>query len=148
MQAVCCHVDSALRQEWSVLQNQYDHYETFAAIIKLVCIALVVCIFCFSGVYLLSIAVVLLLWLQEAMWKTFQGRIEARLLVIETLLSQPSGTEQSDIAMQFNRNWLAQRPSTLGLLLEYAKSALRPTVALYYILLLLVILTACFALSG
>ncbi|MBU3019930.1 hypothetical protein KO519_19840 [Paraglaciecola agarilytica] len=148
MQAVCCHVDSALRQEWNVLQNQYDDYEKFAAIIKLVCIALVVSIFCFSEAHLLSIAVVLLLWLQEAMWKTFQGRIEARLLVVETLLSQPSGTEQSDAAMQFNRNWLAQRPSVVGLLIEYAKSALRPTVALHYILLLLVILTACFTLSG
>lgn len=148
MQAVCCHDVSALRQEWSLLQNQYDHYEKFAAIIKLVCIALAGAILCFSTAYLLSIAVVMLLWLQEAMWKTFQGRIEARLLVVETMLSQPSTTERSDAAMQFNRNWLAQRPSTMGLLIEYAKSALRPTVALHYILLLLVILITFLTLRG
>ncbi|QHJ11903.1 hypothetical protein FX988_02139 [Paraglaciecola mesophila] len=148
MQVECCHGDSALRQEWVVLQNQYDYYEKFAAIIKLVCIALVVSIFCFSDAHLLSVAVVFLLWLQEAMWKTFQGRIETRLLVIESMLFQPSGNEQSDAAMQFNRNWLAQRPSTVGLLIEYAKSALRPTVALHYVLLLLVILTACLTLNS
>jgi len=42
----------------------------------------------------------------------------------------------SSEAMQLHSEWLQQRPGSLGLLLEYLKSALRPTVALPYPILL------------
>ena len=75
-----------------------------------------------------------LLWLQEGVLKTFQGRLGDRLLAIEPALK--SGMDAA--AMQLHSDWAAHRPRGLGLVGQYLKSALRPTVALPYPLLMAV----------
>ena len=139
MQPTLC----ALQQEWITLQNQYDSYEKFACVIKLVCISLVAVMLLRHASILLVAAIIFVLWLQEGIWKTFQARIEVRLLSIEQVLSKPEETQHTNqLAMQFNSSWLKTRPSALGLLKEYATSALRPTVALHYLLLIMIVIFA------
>ena len=65
--------------------------------------------------------------------KTWQARLGARLLVVEAALG---GLAMSATRpFQLHTQWQGQRASTVGLLLEYAKSALRPTVAFPYAVL-------------
>ncbi|HEY1128147.1 MAG TPA: hypothetical protein VGF12_01975, partial [Roseateles sp.] len=80
----------------------------------------------------LALSLLALLWLQEAVLKTFQGRLGERLLVVEAGLKAGEGV----VAMQLHGEWLARRPHGLALLTQYLKSALRPTVALPYPLLM------------
>ena len=80
---------------------------------------------------MLALGLIALLWLQEGVLKTFQGRLGERLLVVEAALKSGNG-----VAMQLHSDWLATRPGGAGLLLQYVKSALRPTVALPYPLLM------------
>lgn len=110
--------------EWVTLQNQQDSYEKYSLLIKLANFALISTLL-FSDynsqlLPLLSAA----LWLQDAIWKTFQNRISDRLFDIEKSI-QTHETEQS---MQFNTRWLETRPSTTGLVVEYAKQAIKPTM--------------------
>ncbi|ABG38974.1 conserved hypothetical protein [Paraglaciecola sp. T6c] len=145
MQPTHNDIRNAYQQEWITLQNQYDSYEKVAVAIKLVGTALVV-VLLLAATEILAVAIILLFWVQEAIWKTFQGRIETRLLETELMLAQDAELMLPDAApMQFNRYWLSSRPGGMGLLVEYVKSALRPTVAMHYVLMLLVTLVFYFA---
>ena len=112
------------------MQNQYDSYEKWSLVIKLVNIVLSCVLLASieeSAVVLLPVAI---LWLQDAIWKTFQSRIGERILVVEQGIAV--GDEQlsvEQLAMQFNRQWLAARPPALALLAEYCRQAVKPTVA-------------------
>ncbi len=122
---------NALHHEWLALQSQHERYEALALGVKLVA---------FAGTVLVSdntlaLALLALLWLQEAVLKTFQGRLGDRLLAIEPALK----IGQYSAAMQLHSDWLASRPRGAGLIAEYLKSALRPTVALPYPLLMLLV---------
>ena len=46
------------------------------------------------------------------------------------------GSENVGFAYQLHTEWLKNRPSVFGLILEYAKHAARPTVAFPYVVLL------------
>lgn len=120
---------SALNDEWLALQAQYERYEGLALVVKLLAFAALVLV----QDNTLALALLALLWLQEAVLKTYQGRLGDRLLVVE------AGLRSGDVvaAMQLHSEWLASRPRGLGLLTQYLKSALRPTVALPYPLLML-----------
>ncbi|MEJ6005027.1 hypothetical protein WG899_05680 [Paucibacter sp. AS339] len=120
-----------LRAEWLALQAHHEQYERAALGIKLLAVAL--CALAFShwaavarGLWLL----IGLLWLQEAIFKTFQGRLGERLLRVEALLREPDAAPGQ--AMQLHSEWLAGRAGGLGLLREYLRSACRPTVAFPY----------------
>ncbi len=103
--------------EWCLLQNQFDSYEKHSLYIKL----LSVIVFLTAGISnVLTIFVVsalVLLWLQDAIWKTFQSRIEARLLQLERYISE--GREESEF--QFNREY--QRGGFSGLSQSRSMSA-------------------------
>ncbi|HEY0956952.1 MAG TPA: hypothetical protein VGE36_19520 [Roseateles sp.] len=118
---------SPLHHEWLALQSQHERYEALALAVKLAAFA---ACFLVSDVTL-ALSLIALLWLQEGVLKTFQGRLGDRLLVVEAALKSGEG-----VAMQLHSDWLASRPSGAGLLLQYLKSALRPTVALPYPLLM------------
>ena len=125
---------NALHHEWLALQGQHERYEALALAVKLAAFA--VC-FLVSDMTL-ALSLLALLWLQEGVLKTFQGRLGDRLLVVEAGLK--SGADVA--AMQLHSDWLASRPRGLSLALQYLKSALRPTVALPYpLLMLLAVLT-------
>ena len=118
-----------LQQEWLALQAQHEHYEGLALMVKLTAFAAIVLV----PDNALALALLALLWLQEAVLKTFQGRLGDRLLAVEAGLKSGDGVA----AMQLHSDWLTRRPRGAGLLAQYLKSALRPTVALPYPLLML-----------
>jgi hypothetical protein len=120
---------TALHQEWLALQGQHERYEGLALVVKLAAFAVCILVADTS----LCLALLALLWLQEAVLKTFQGRLGERLLVVEVGLKSGDGVA----AMQLHSDWIASRPRGAGLLTQYLKSALRPTVALPYPLLML-----------
>jgi len=122
---------NALHQEWLALQSQHERYEALALGVKLVAFAATVLV----PDNTLALALLALLWLQEAVLKTFQGRLGDRLLVIEAALKAGEGTG----AMRLHSDWLASRPRGLGMVTQYLKSALRPTVALPYPLLMILV---------
>jgi hypothetical protein len=127
--------NSLLGQEWQTLQNCHEQHEKNALLIKLVCVGL-----CVVGLGLRVPLVwlgfcVVLLWGQEAIFKTYQGRIAQRLVLVEGLLAMRL-TDAS--AMQLHSEWQLARPGFLRLIGGYGASACKPTVAFPYVGILLV----------
>lgn len=125
----------ALSQEWITLQNNHERYETGGLLLKLAGVAIWGVGMAWGRHELLVNLLVLILWVQEGVYRNFQARLGARILRIEALLGQ-GGRE--DAAFQLHSEWLAGRPGVAGLLAEYGKSALKPTVAFPYAVLLLI----------
>ncbi|OWW20151.1 hypothetical protein [Noviherbaspirillum denitrificans] len=125
---------SPLAHEWTTLQNNYEQYEKHSLLIKLASIALFV-LSLSSLDAKFAVAVTLILWIQEGILRTYQSRLGDRLLRIEQLLKQAS--PQLAYACQLHTEWQAMRPGFGGLLVEYAKSMMRPTVAFPYVVLAL-----------
>ena len=126
---------SDLKEEWCLQQTQFDSYEKHSLAIKLMSVAVTV----IGGVSngkgtTVCIAVLLVLWLQDAIWKTFQSRIEQRLLKVEQALADNAAVT----AFQFNRDFADQRRGLSGLLQEYIGQAARPTVAYPHAVLVLI----------
>lgn len=126
----------ALQQEWTTLQNNHEQYERGALLIKLTTLVLFVFGMVLALDAVLASMVVLLLWVQESIFRTSQARLGERILCIERLLLEP-GERAAMAAFQLHSQWLAARPGLIGLLAEYAASARRPTVAFPYVVLLL-----------
>ena len=125
-----------LGKEWQTLQDNHEQHEQNALFIKLACLAL-----CLAGLtsglpLSWTAFTVLLCWIQEGIFKTYQSRLADRLLGVEALLAQPNLTP---FAMQLHTAWLASRPGGLGLLGSYLVSAVRPTVAFPYLPILLML---------
>ena len=87
--------------EWCLLQNQFESYEKHSLYIKLSNIFLVLFAATFNVSAVLTSLLLLVLWIQDAIWKTFQSRIEPRLMKIEKGLRQ----EDTDPAFQFNSDY-------------------------------------------
>ena len=125
---------TAIQQEWVVLQTQYDAYEKHALYIKLASILICSLLLFHTGLDVLVPFLVLVLWVSEAIWKTFQSRIESRLLTVEKAIQEQQGYK----AMQYNSAWQEVRPSLFGLIKEYAAHLCKPTVAFPHVVLVLV----------
>ena len=131
---------NSLQLEWVTLQNNFEQSEALSLLIKLSSI-----IVCLAGIIseltpiILNLLLVII-WLQDAIWKTFQNRTELRLHKIEAALNG----DNEILAFQFYSEWATQRPGSIKLTLEYAKNALRPTVAYPYVALIILIFTAPF----
>lgn len=121
-----------LQAEWQVLQSQFDSYEKFSLIIKLVAICTFAAFAITQGSPVLFALTFAMLWLQDAIWKTFQTRIEDRILAIEAALA----TSTEIAPFQFNREFAAQRPGLVGLVFEYSKAAFKPTVAFPHVVII------------
>ncbi|MGJ8692613.1 MAG: hypothetical protein ACSHW0_09030 [Thalassotalea sp.] len=138
---------SNLTIEWQLLQNQYDSYEKWSLVIKLLAITLFIAGIALAVNSLYLILVMAVLWLQDGIWKTFQSRIEQRLYLVEAQLakneSESLSQEAVGIACQFNTEFLANRRGGLCLIKEYICQALRPTVAYPYVLLLAFAVIQC-----
>jgi hypothetical protein len=136
--------EQALQREWITLQNNFEHYETLATIVKLAAVVLTA----LSASPLLpwqaGIFCILTLWLQEGIFKTFQARLDDRIVRVEQALSSsptvPVASNCFD-AFQLFSEFQSSRPGTIGLLMQYIKNALRPTVAFPYPFLLIFILS-------
>ena len=130
-------IRSLLGAEWQTLQSQYEHHEKNALLIKLTCVVL-----CVAGIAAdvpnawLAFTVILL-WVQEGIIKTYQARLSTRLLVVESLLRAADTMAHTAPPMQLHSDWASQRPNGAGLIVSYALSASRPTVAFPYFVLLM-----------
>lgn len=122
--------------EWCLLQNQFDSYEKHSLYIKLV--SIIVLLFTeISGVLGIStVFILVVLWFQDAIWKTFQSRIEPRLLQVEKYISNDS----NESSCQFNSEYHKVSLSGLALIIEYACQSIRPTVAFPHVILILILL--------
>ena len=126
---------NAAAHEWAVLQPLYERYEFGALSIKLTAIVLF-----FGGIVIelhgtWLILLLAVLWLQEGIFKTCQSRLGERLLAIERDIA--AGTTAGAFAL--HSQWQAQRRGVFGLLREYLSSAIRPTVAFPYLVLLVLV---------
>lgn len=130
---------SELISEWMLMQKQFDNYENCSLGIKLLCVLVVVGCYLAGLLGWLTLIFVMVLWLQDAIWKTFQSRIEQRLLALELSLSRETNTAELE-AFQFNREFQRNSSSSSGLIQEYLAQAIRPTVAYPYVVLVLVCL--------
>lgn len=124
------------KSEWCLLQNQFESYEKHSLYIKLLSI-LVLLSFVALDIYNESVLFILIvLWMQDAIWKTFQSRIEPRLLQIEQNIRE----EKPDAEFQFNSEYQKVSNKGLALIVEYARQAMRPTVAFPHVILIIVYL--------
>ncbi|WP_448564786.1 hypothetical protein [Thalassotalea ganghwensis] len=135
---------SALQTEWQLLQNQCDSYEKYGLIIKLVCLASVALYLANDYLSLWLLVLTLCFWGQNAIWNTFQSRIEQRLLILESAINSENG--QATKAFQFQSEFLANRPNAIKLMFEYGKNALRPTVAFPYVVIVIAFFIKYFSL--
>ncbi len=127
------------KTEWCLLQNQFDSYEKHSLYIKLLSV-IVLLMAEMSDVFGIFVVLLLMvLWLQDGIWKTFQSRIETRLLQIEKYISEDS--EQS--VFQFNSEFYKVRSGGLSIISEYIRQSVRPTVAFPYLVLILILLVQC-----
>ncbi len=131
---------SHLASEWSLLQKQFDSYEKHSLLIKLSSIGVLSAAHFTNHLSVFILLLLLILWLQDAIWKTFQARIDVRLLQLEEYLSNEHSLENRDgIAFQFNSLYAQNRPGSVGLLKEYLGQSLRPTVAFPHIVLIAIL---------
>jgi len=128
-----------LSQQWQTMHNSYENYEQYALIIKLITVVIAVFAWSFSLPNYITLALIALLWLQEAIWKTFQSRAETAIIAIEDKLAgnEEKNAEQLHL---FYSQWQSNRTGVTGLIAEYLKSALRPTVIYPYGPLILMVL--------
>lgn len=129
-----------LQQEWTTLQNQFDHYEKVSLLIKMFNVFVTAYLLFVLSLEIWAGAFCTLVWLQDGIWKTFQARISVRLEQIEIAIQQSIADEKSEqilIGMQFNSAWSKERKGIVGLVLEYLKQSFKPTVAYPHVLLLI-----------
>ena len=126
---------SAFGQEWITLQNNFEQYEMNCLLIKLVSIALLVFSMALGLNVVIAVSLLLIFWVQEGIFRTYQSRLGERILRVEQLIRQSS--VQASLSYQLHSEWLALRPGLTELLAEYGKSMLRPTVAFPHVLLIL-----------
>ena len=127
------------KTEWCLLQNQFDSYEKHSLYVKLLSVTVLLMAEMSDGVSIFVVLLLMVLWLQDAIWKTFQSRIEIRLLQIEKYISEESETS----VFQFNSEFQRVRLSGLSLINEYICQSIRPTVAFPYVVLILISLAQC-----
>lgn len=121
------------QREWVALQNKYEQYEFLALFNKLAALGVLLAL----NPGRLVLVLLALLWLQEAIFKTYQARLGERLLKVEQGLREGALPSQG---MQLHSEWQARRPGVAGLLAQYLSQALRPSLACSYVILLAVTL--------
>jgi hypothetical protein len=125
---------SPLITEWQTLQNNDEQYERNALLIKLTSLSLFLLGQVFNTALLGTMLIVLLCWGLESIIKTYQSRIGQRLLTVEAAIKNGNESE----GMQFHTDWQNKRPRGTRLIGEYAKHAVKPTVAFPYAIILFV----------
>ena len=123
-----------LMTEWCLLQNQFDSYEKHSLYIKLVSIMSLLTAEISGVVGITLIFILLVLWGQDAIWKTFQSRIEPRIFQLEKSIS----TDCYESACQFNTEYNKGSLGGVGLIFEYARQSIRPTIAFPHVVLIII----------
>ncbi len=137
-------IQATLEREWQSLHNHYEQSERLALVIKLLAIVLCLIGFITSQSPLLMVLLLLVLWLQESIWKTFQFRSEQRLIELEQAWHNNEqnlleGKElRTDSALCLYRQWAESQGGIKARLVEYFSNAIRPTIAYPYVLLIII----------
>ncbi len=122
--------------EWQSLHGDYEKYEQLSLLIKLFSIGLCLLCVALSINCYLSLLFILILWLQEGIWKTYQARSGERILALETALNDTEQNATPTTPFSFYSAWEEEKPGTIGLVIEYISNALRPTVMYPYVALI------------
>lgn len=123
------------KNEWAILHGDIEKYERFSLIIKLFSVLISGLCAAYYVAAWFSVVLIFVLWLQDGIWKTFQKRIEARILFIETALR--TNEDENSEAFQFYSQWEDNRKGVIGLVKEYLSNSAKPTVAYPYVVLVL-----------
>lgn len=126
------------QNEWAIIHSNIEKYERFSLIIKLSAIFISFLSVFYAISEWFAMALILTLWLQDGIWKTFQKRLETRIIYIEQQLLNKANDDSA--AFQLYSQWGSERSGVAGLIKEYFLSATKPTVAYPYALLLSLIL--------
>jgi len=126
------------QDEWVIFHDNIEKYERLSLVIKLVSVLISVFSIAFVANGWIVVAVILVLWLQDGIWKTFQKRLEARIVVIERALKNES--DEDIMAFQLYSQWEDKRQGVTGLAKEYLLNSIKPTVAYPYAFLVLLML--------
>ena len=133
------------QHEWLCLQNQSDSYEKYSLQIKLLNVSLTVLLWFGLQASLWTLLTIVILWGQDAIWKTFQARINQRLLALENAIQQALAEQDNQLLlpMQFNQAWLDSRAGSQGLMAEYLSQGVKPTVAYPHLILVFCCIVLC-----
>lgn len=122
-----------LQNEWAIIHNDIEKYERYSLGIKLFAVLTSLASMAYVIGVIFSVSLIFILWLQDAIWKTFQGRLETRIIFIEQHLQNEAANNNQ--AFQLYSQWSDKRQGVVGLITEYLLSAAKPTVAYPYVLL-------------
>ena len=141
-------ISNSLGLEWAVLQKNFERYEMGGLVIKLAGLTLAVIGITLGLNTAFVILLLLVMWVQEGIYRTFQARIGQRILRVEELIVRAGATDGlsspaagANMPFQLHSDWRAGRGGVKGLLVEYSASACKPTVAYPYALLVVVVMT-------
>ena len=126
------------QSEWAIIHGDIEKYERFSLVIKLFSVLVSVLSIAYISDWWLAIGLILVLWLQDGIWKTFQKRMETRIVFIEQQLQDTA--DEGSMAFQLYSQWEANRRGVAGLIKEYLLNAAKPTVAYPYVVLILLML--------
>ncbi|BCG62757.1 MAG: hypothetical protein methR_P0407 [Methyloprofundus sp.] len=126
-----------LQNEWNILHQDIEKYARFSLLIKLFSVLVCLLAFTYQLSAWLAILFILILWLQNGIWQTFQARLEKRILFIEQQIQ--SSTNSDDMAFQLYSQFQEQRLGAVGLVKEYCINSLKPTIAYPFVLLVVVV---------
>ena len=132
------------QNEWKIIHHEHENYERCSLFIKLVAIIVCCTNIAFNFPLIVSTLLMLTLWLQEAIWKTFQSRLTSRLIFIEQSIGNSTSDNSESLkssengAFQLYSCWQDQRSGSKGLMAEYIANTLRPTIMFPYVILILI----------
>lgn len=132
-----------LSHQWLSLHSDHEQYERYALLIKLSAIMITLATVIFPSTYLSKIVLLLITWLLEAVWKTFQARTASAIITIERqLINNELNEEEKKPATHYSMysQWQANRCGLNTLLGEYITTSLKPTVLFPYIPLLMLVI--------
>ena len=121
------------QNEWMIIHGDIEKYARFSLIIKLFSVLVSVLSVAYTIDVWFAVAFILVLWLQDGIWTTFQKRLETRVVFVEQKLQNEA--DKNGTAFQFYSQWEENRQDMTGLVKEYLLNAAKPTVAYPYVLL-------------
>jgi hypothetical protein len=135
--------NNLLSQQWLSLHNDHEQYERYALLIKLFAIVITLTSFVFSMPPLIITVLLVITWLLEGVWKTFQARTASAIITIEKKLKEDEVIKQSNKPITYYSmytQWQTNQRDLFTLVIEYLTSSLKPTVLFPYIPLFMLVI--------
>jgi hypothetical protein len=135
--------NNLLSQQWLSLHNDHEQYERYALLIKLFAIVITLTSFVFSMPPLITTVLLVITWLLEGVWKTFQARTASAIITIEKKLKEDEVIKQSNKPITYYSmytQWQINQRDLFTLVIEYLTSSLKPTVLFPYIPLFMLVI--------